>query len=631
MSTRPVYRIAAVVAAAVALVLGAFAAYRFIRAGQVLGTVEALGADVSGLSLDEATQVLAEREQELATASLSVRIGDQAIELEPTAVGFSVDEASGAEAALLIGREGTIPDQFRWWLSGLFATNRVDVAAAVDPAALEQVLAVWDDEVVARPASEGDVVIEDGQLRGLAPASGLAIERSQSASVLVNGIVTQQPVELAVVEAKPRLTAADIEEALAAAGLLLSGPVTLRTTDGLTATFSVEDLSQAFTAEVFDESAPTLHLGFDPTVIEKLLTPLRADLESAPVDARFEIATPRVNLVPGQKGTKLNAEDTVEALMLAAASASRTGLLPLTEGADPETTTEELVALDITHLVSSFTTYHDCCQPRVTNIHLLADRLDGTIVNAGEVFSINRNVGERTEAQGYVLAPTILFGEIKDTIGGGVSQFATTFYGAVFWGGYEDVTHAPHTLYFPRYPEGIEATISWPLPDLEFRNDTPSAVLIDTEYTGTSITVRFFSNNDGRTMVGEQSGGKTRVSAVAEGGRQARRVEANVSERYAPTEPSVQYRANPLLGVDEQNELQTPRGGWSVTVTRTITVGDDQDKETSWVVRYRPRHQIIEVHPCLMPDATEPCPTTTTIPGDTTTIPGDTTTTTVAG
>jgi hypothetical protein len=83
--------------------------------------------------------------------------------------------------------------------------------------------------------------------------------------------------------------------------------------------------------------------------------------------------------------------------------------------------------------------------------------------------------------------------------------------------------------------------------------------------------------------------------------------------------------------VDEQNELQTPRGGWSVTVTRTITVGDDQDKETSWVVRYRPRHQIIEVHPCLMPDATEPCPTTTTIPGDTTTIPGDTTTTTVAG
>lgn len=615
------------VAAAVALVLGAFAAYRLVRAGQVLGTVEALGTDLSGLSLDQAAAVLTEREHELASANLSVRIGDQIVELEPAAVGFAIDEASGAQAALRIGRQGGIPEQFRWWLGGLFATNPVEVPAAVDTAALEAVLAVWDDEVVARPASEGDVVIEDGQLRGLAPASGLAIDRNDSAAAVVRGILTQQPVELEVVEAKPRLTTADIEDALAEAKLLLSGPVTLRATEGLTATFSVRDLSTAFTAEALNESAPSLRLGFDPKVVEELLAPLRADLEAAPVDARLEIDGNRVNLVPGQKGTKLIAADTVEALMRAAATASRTGPLPLTEGADPEITTEELAALDISHLVSSFTTYHECCQPRVTNIHLLADRLDGIIVNAGEAFSINREVGERTEAQGYLLAPTILFGEIKDTIGGGVSQFATTFYGAVFWGGYEDVTHAPHTLYFPRYPEGIEATISWPLPDLEFRNDTQSAILIDTDYTGTSLTVRFYSNNDGRTVVGEQSGGKTRVSVVAEGGSAARRVEANVSERYGPTEPSVQYRPNPLLAVDEQNELQTPRGGWSVTVTRTLTVGDGPSVENSWVVRYRPRDQILEVHPCMMPDATEPCPTTTTLLGETTTLPGETTTT----
>src|SRR5690606_35173212 len=39
--------------------------------------------------------------------------------------------------------------------------------------------------------------------------------------------------------------------------------------------------------------------------------------------------------------------------------------------------------------VSRFTTYHDCCEPRVRNIQLLARTLDGYIVMPGEEFSIN--------------------------------------------------------------------------------------------------------------------------------------------------------------------------------------------------------------------------------------------------
>ena len=123
------------------------------------------------------------------------------------------------------------------------------------------------------------------------------------------------------------------------------------------------------------------------------------------------------------------------------------------EGVQPQVTTEDIENLGIRHLVSSYTTYHPCCAARVTNIQLFADKVNDALVPPGEEFSLNGHVGRRTVADGFVEAGTLVKGELVDTIGGGVSQFATTFYNAVFWGGYKDITHKTHSFYFPRYPE----------------------------------------------------------------------------------------------------------------------------------------------------------------------------------
>jgi hypothetical protein len=165
-------------------------------------------------------------------------------------------------------------------------------------------------------------------------------------------------------------------------------------------------------------------------------------------------------------------------------------------------------------LVAEFTTYHPCCQNRVINIHRIADAVDGAVVQPGATFSINAHVGQRTEAKGYVAAGAIIAGEIvccdhPANIGGGTSQFATTLYNAIFWGGYEDVYHKPHSLYFTRYPVGIEATLGYPGPDVAFRNDTLAPVYIDTSYTSGSVTVRLYGNNEGRVVTGYTTGSVT--------------------------------------------------------------------------------------------------------------------------
>lgn len=165
-------------------------------------------------------------------------------------------------------------------------------------------------------------------------------------------------------------------------------------------------------------------------------------------------------------------------------------------------------------LVSTFTTHHNCCERRVTNIHLIADEIDGMVVLPGQVFSVNDRLGPRTEEKGYVPAPILLDGESYCcdhplNIGGGTSQFGTTIYNAIFWGGYEIIDHKPHSRYIDRYPLGIEATLGYPWPDVVFRNDTFTPITIDTSYTGTSITVTFYGDDLGREVTADVRGSAT--------------------------------------------------------------------------------------------------------------------------
>jgi hypothetical protein len=366
---------------------------------------------------------------------------------------------------------------------------------------------------------------------------------------------------------------------------------------------------------------------FDPAVIDTYLDPIRAEYEAAPVDARFAINGDNISIVPGSNGTRIDETEAALKLLQAGFTTGRVGALPLVEDADPDVTTEELEALGIVHLVSQFTTYHACCEPRTANIQLMADAVDMAIIPAGNPFSLNGYVGQRTTEKGYLPAPTIIAGELEDTIGGGVSQFATTTYNAVYWGGYEDIEHKPHSYSFRRYPEGIEATINWRIPDLVFRNDTDQAILIDTQYTDDSITVRIFGDNDGRTVKGDHRAGQTNITVVYRGGEDAIHVDSSVSERFAVTSPPAdRYEGVPGFGLNQVDQVQEAAEGWTVTVTRRLLRGGAElISERTWTVVYLPQRNIFQVHPCKVPGRESTCPTTTTLPPSTTIPAGSTT------
>ncbi len=159
-------------------------------------------------------------------------------------------------------------------------------------------------------------------------------------------------------------------------------------------------------------------------------------------------------------------------------------------------------------MVSEFTTPHPCCQPRVTNIHTISDRIRGTLIAPGRDLLGQRPHRAAYHREGYVPAPAIVDGEHVQDVGGGVSQFATTLFNAAFFAGLPIPEYKMHSEYISRYPYAREATMFYPTVDLQVTNDTPYGIVIWPTYNDTSVTVQLWSTPWAR---GEEAG-KTKTS-----------------------------------------------------------------------------------------------------------------------
>ncbi|MBT8250681.1 MAG: VanW family protein [Acidimicrobiia bacterium] len=556
------------------------------RSDEILGETYVGSIDASGMTRDELASALGRFEQSLAGRERIVSIDGTSLAVLGEDLGFGVDIETTIDASMAVGR-GSFWETLR---SIIFSKPvSIDPIIDVSTSKVEAAAAGWQ-QLVANQPFDGALRYEDGRVVLDPPRPGVGITGGDQLEEQLIASFLGPPEDLAILDMEPRESAVSEEvaaDALALAERIVEAPVTLRSDYPQVAiTFTGAQLGRALISTV---DGPSLIAGLDPEVMESYLEPLQDELEAPPRDAVITVTDDdQVVIEPSRPGGLIDPTMVVSEVVSAAGSAGRTGTLTYVEGSEAAFTTEDAEALGIKEKVSEFTTFHDCCQPRVQNIHQIADIVDGALVMPGEEFNVNEFVGPRTREKGFVPAPMILAGRFVDSVGGGISQFATTLYNAVFFGGYTDVTHTPHSFYFSRYPEGREATVSFPKPDLIFRNDTEAALLIKTEYTDTEITVKFFGDNGGID------------------------VQADLSERSRFRNPVTEYQPDSSLTPGAEKVVSSGTRGWDVTVTRTITHPNGEVTVETWDERYRPQPRIVRRHPCSIPGSVQTCPTTTT-------------------
>ena len=194
-----------------------------------------------------------------------------------------------------------------------------------------------------------------------------------------------------------------------------------------------------------------------PAKLHDVLTPSLAGFEAAPVDARFTWSGPIVMIVPSTAGRVVDLAAATPAIL----AGQRQVPAPVVEQ-QPARNTDWAQRLNITEMVSTFTTNHAAGQPRVSNIHRACDLVNGTVVEPGQTFSLNGAIGPRSPERGFVEAPAFATDEgFFEAFGGGVSQFSTTVFNATFFSGYKDVKHS-RTRSTSRLSLGREAALDSP-------------------------------------------------------------------------------------------------------------------------------------------------------------------------
>ena len=137
----------------------------------------------------------------------------------------------------------------------------------------------------------------------------------------------------------------------------------------------------------------------------------------------------------------------------------------------PEITLDDLSKEAFPQILGTFTTtYSASNENRETNLKLSSEKINGTIIMPGEIFSYNKIVGERTIAKGYKEAAVYSGGKVINGIGGGICQLSSTLYNAVVYANLEIVSRSNHMFLTSYVTAGRDATVSWGTLDFSFKN-----------------------------------------------------------------------------------------------------------------------------------------------------------------
>ncbi len=146
-------------------------------------------------------------------------------------------------------------------------------------------------------------------------------------------------------------------------------------------------------------------------------------------------------------------------------------------------------------LIAVYSTKYNDSQARATNITLAANRINGYVLNPGDVFSFTHTILPRTVANGYVAGPIFVQKEHSMGIGGGICQVSSTLYAATITAGIPALERHEHGLPVTYIPQGMDATIDGTRLDFKFANPYDKPLMISATPDYGTLTVGLWLMN----------------------------------------------------------------------------------------------------------------------------------------
>lgn len=596
--------------------VSALTAYQWRYSDRIFPGVRVAGIALGDLTLDEATAAIQDGLTPYPAPPVTLHYGERSWSFSAADLGVAVDAAATAAAAYGVGRQGALDGS----LADMWIGLRNDLLAQYHALRTGVVMTPtlrYDENLLAvalrRIAQEVDLPPQEGALRiaglevtGTPGRPGRLVDVAATHAALAELLRAGRGgvVELVVQERQPAILAVDAAVARATTLVNSSLLVVANGLDGIQR-FAVDQATLrswlTLTPVIGADGSVDLAIRLDQDKVTAFVQGIAEQLNRPMYDARldFERQTGQVVVLqPSQPGQTVNVPATVagiqaalEAQVVPAADGGEAPTvieltLPLTV-LQPTVDSNKIAEMGIVEQVSEGTTYfRGSTAERVQNIVTAANKIRGTVVPPGAVFSFNRTVGDVTAANGFVDSLIIRGDRTETGVGGGVCQVSTTVFRAAFWGGFPIIERWPHSYVVGWYGEpGLDASIFTPDVDLRFRNDTGHYLLIQPEVDTAKgrITFYFYGTKPERTV------------------EMAPPEVTNIRPAPAPV-----YQEDPTLPRGVIKQVDWAKEGKDVVVTRIVRSADGKAHADKFVSRYRPWQAVYLYGPgtALPPEAT---------------------------
>ena len=568
--------------------------FQLFYAGRIFPGVSVAGIDVSGLTPSDAAVKLNQALSYPITGKVLFKDGEKAWIATPAQLGMVFDPSSSALTAYRLGRRG-----------GLFGALAGQIHAAGKGASVPPVI-VFDQRVafqylsqisteINQPMMEASLKLDGTNVNAQPGQVGRDLKIDATLIYLAAQLqtFTDGEVPLVVQEIEPQIL--DVSAQADAARQILSQPLTLsipNAAQGDSGPFIYTPevvANMVMPQRVQDGDQQSVQVILNPKGLRDLLTPVKSQVDRLPADAKFTFNddTRQLDLIQDSKvGRSLDIEGSIKAINDAVARGEHSASLVINEAQPRVPATATGQELGITELVWSETSYfYGSSAARMQNIEAAAKQYHGVLVAPGETFSMGAHLGDVSLDNGFAEALIIYGGRTIKGVGGGVCQVSTTLFRAVFNAGFPVVERTPHAYRVSYYEEtasgsvdpglaGLDATVYFPLVDFKFKNDTPNWILMETYMGSGSLTWKFYSTKDGRSVTYDTTG------------------PTNVTPAPAPL-----FEENPELNKNEMKQVDWAANGADVTVNRTVWKDGAVYFQDSFTTHYEPWQAICQYGP----------------------------------
>lgn len=364
-----------------------------------------------------------------------------------------------------------------------------------------------------KPGKNASLAFINGDLKEIPSQTGYTIDRDDLKQKITADIqnLSDNPVSIKISASSPKITNDKIKKAQSQTINLTTGKISLQFEKKswlLEKNLIESSLSFIPVADPANKNETILGLEITPGLINDYLEKIQMEINREPSNAVFGIKDEQIIIESGgETGAVLSLDKSTKKIIdeMQKGAANNINDIEIKleiEEKEPLIGKKNLEDMKIDSLLGQGKSdFSGSPANRRHNIATGAAKFNNIFIAAGEEFSFVKTLGEISAKTGYLPELVIKENKVIAELGGGLCQVSSTAFRAAIYSGLPIIERRPHSYAVPYYnPQGMDATIYPPHPDLRFKNDTDTPILVQTKIIKNSLIFNFFGKKQERII-----------------------------------------------------------------------------------------------------------------------------------